>query len=305
MLDRRARARRRGPAGVRVRRRRVRRRQDAPAARVRGARTRARRARAARPLPRARRRADPLRAARGRAAPARARARRRRLGRATTLPDATRNALAELLPELGGDRQRAPTTSRARARAACSRRCCRCSSGSAARAPVLLLDRGPALGRRLDARLHHVPRAQRARGAALPRRDLPLRRAAPAPSAAPAAGRARARRRRRPDRARALRPRRGRRAARGHPPGAGARRRWPSGCTRARRATRSTPRSCSRRPRTATAGCCPRRCATSLLRPLRAARARDPGGRARRRGARPARARTSCSRRSPACRPPR
>ena len=65
---------------------------------------RARRARAARAVPRAGRRADPLRAARRRVAPARARP---RTPRTETLPAATRNALAELLPELGGTGTRA------------------------------------------------------------------------------------------------------------------------------------------------------------------------------------------------------
>ena len=56
------------------------------------------------------------------------------------LPAATRNALGELLPELGGTvARRAPTRSTAPARAGSSRRCSRCSSGSAATRPVLLL----------------------------------------------------------------------------------------------------------------------------------------------------------------------
>ena len=234
---------------VRVRRRRVGRRQDAPAARVRISRTRAR-ARACcsgqclelggAQIPYA-----PLVGA------LRPLARDGDAAQSGDLPAATRNALAELLPELGGKRDARrrggtrPPGPAVRGAAGAARAARPRRAGAAG-------DRGPALGRRLDARLHHLPGAQRARGAALPRRDLSLRRAAPAPPAAPAAGRARARRRRRAARARALRPRRGRRAARGHPPGAGARRRWPSGSTRARRATRSTPRSCSPRRRTAT-----------------------------------------------------
>ena len=101
---------------------------------------------------------------------------------------------------------RAPTTSRAPARAGCSRRCSACSTSSAARAGPAR-DRGPALGRRRDPRLHHLPRPQRARGARLPDRHLPQRRAAPPPPAPPAARGARARVGRGADRARALQPR--------------------------------------------------------------------------------------------------
>ena len=54
-------------------------------------------------------------------------------------------------------------------------------------------DRGPALGRPLDARLPHLPGAQPVPRARAGRRRLPPRRAAPPPPAAAAAGRARAR----------------------------------------------------------------------------------------------------------------
>ncbi len=178
-----------------------------------------------------------------------------------TLPQATRNALADLMPELGGTGTHGRRGAGARqgrlfeALLSLLERLGRDAPGAA-------LDRGPALGRRHHARLHHLPRAQRARGAALPRRHVPLRRAAPPPSAAPADRRARARRRRRPARPGALRPRGARRAARRHPPASRRSTSWPSSSSAARRATRSTPRSCSRRARAATPGCCPRRCAT-------------------------------------------
>ena len=127
---RRAGARRRRPAGVRVHRRRVGRRQDAAAARVRVPRTRARRARAARPVPRAGRRADPLRAAGRRAATARARARRR--AEAETLPGGDAQRARRAAARAGRHRDARRRGARAPARAACSRRCWRCSSGSAA-----------------------------------------------------------------------------------------------------------------------------------------------------------------------------
>ena len=170
---------------------------------ARRARERARGPDPPRPLPRARRRADPLRADRRRAAADRAR-RRRAHGRG--LPAATRNALVELLPELGGtgtrsdeEHRRPPGPAvRGAAHAARAPRPRRAGAADAGGRP---------LGGLLDARLHHLPRAQRARGVALPRRDVPLRRAAPPPPAPAGAGRARARRRRGAGRARALRPR--------------------------------------------------------------------------------------------------
>ena len=127
---RRARARRGRPPGVRVHRRRVGRRQDAAAARVRGARTRARCARAARTVPGAGRRADPVRAAGRRVATARARARRRR-GRDAPRrdPQRARGAAAGA----GRHRDARRRGAAAPARAACSRGCSRCWSGSDAR----------------------------------------------------------------------------------------------------------------------------------------------------------------------------
>ena len=178
---------------------------------------------------------------------------------ADALPPATRAALAELMPEFGDAGRGAPTASGHQARVfeallALLERLGRVQPGRA-RA------RGPALGRPLDARLPDLPRAQRAHGAALARRDLPLRRAAPPPPAAAAAGRARAHAGRGAPRARALQPRRAARPDLRDPRRAGAATTWPTACSSAARATRSTPRSCSPPPRTA-ARSCPRRCAT-------------------------------------------
>ena len=287
------------PAGRRsLRRRRVRRRQDAPAAASSSPRARERGARVllgqclelgGAQIPYA-----PLVAA---LRPL-ARGARRRGGRDAAGADAqrARRAAARAGRHRDARRRGAP----APARAGCSRRCSRCSSGSAAPAPVLLAIEDLHWADGVDARLHHLPRAQRARGAALPRRHLPLRRAAPPPPAAPAARRARARRRRRPARAGALRPRRAR----------------PS----------SSRASCRSRPRPTLAerlygrsqgnplyteellaalrgrraGCCPRRCATCCSRASSGSRPAAPGGRPRRRGARPAdHARAARGRRRP------
>ena len=178
---------------------------------------------------------------------------------ADALPPATRAALAELMPEFGDAGARSADGERppgARVRgAAGADRAARPRPAGRARA------RGPALGRPLDARLPHLPRAQRAHGAALARRDLPLRRAAPPPPAPAAAGRARAHAGRGPARARALQPRRGARAGLRDPRRAGAATISPTACSSAARATRSTPRSCSPPPRTA-ARSCRTRCAT-------------------------------------------
>ena len=138
------------------------------------------------------------------------------------LPPASRAALAELMPEFRAPDAAADGDSAQQARVfeallALIERLGRVAAGRA-RA------RGPALGRPVDARLPHLPRAQRARRAALARRHLPLRRAAPPPPAAAAAGRARAHARRRPARAGALQPRRAGRADLRDPRRAGARR---------------------------------------------------------------------------------
>ena len=174
-------------------------------------------------------------------------------------PPAARAALAQILPGLGRARRRAPTTRRPRRRA-CSTRCWSCSSARG-RGRAAADDRGPALGRPLDARVPRlsrrvaVPRA-RARG-----HHLPAGRAAPPPSAAPAARRARARRPRPPRRAAAAHARGAGRAARRHPRRGAARRTCWTACSRARRATRCSPRSCWRPGRTAAARS-RRRCAT-------------------------------------------
>ena len=179
-------------AARRVRGRRVGRRQDAAAARARAARRRARRrvlrgecaAFGAGELPYAPivaalralvRELDPAafdelwggaRASSRGSCPSSA---RRREGRRARSPPATR---------------RAGPPVRAAAR--------RCSTGWRRRAPALR-DRGPALGRPLDARVPRLPPAQPARRAPADRLHLPQRRAAPPPSAAPVPGRARAR----------------------------------------------------------------------------------------------------------------
>ena len=191
-----------GRAGVRVHRRRVGRRQDAAARRARIARACARDARAARPVPRARRRPDPLRAARRRAAPARARPRRRR-GRGPARGHAQRARRAAARARRHRHARR--TTSRAPARAGCSRRCSACSTSSAAASRCCSRSRtctGPTASTRDF--ITFLVRSAREERVCLDR-HLPLRRAAPPPPAAPAARRARARVGRRADRARALR----------------------------------------------------------------------------------------------------
>ena len=138
------------PAVRRLRRRRVGHRQDRAARGARGARVRARGAGAARPLPRARWRADPY----ARSSPRCARSRATAQSSPPTSA-ATRNALGELLPELGGTRPgEADEEHRAR-QGRLSRRCRRRRSASAAtrRAPHA---RGRPLGRLLDRRIHHL-----------------------------------------------------------------------------------------------------------------------------------------------------
>ena len=243
--------------------RRVGRRQDAAAARVR-ARARARRARAccsASASSSAARR-SPTRRWSPRCARSRAGSRPRRPRRCRS---ATRNALAELLPELGGTGTRADEEASAR-------------QGRLFEALLALLERlgrtGPVLLAIED--LHWADGATRDFITFLVRsaREEPLclvvtyrsdelhRRHPLRPLLAElerAAG---------VDRLALERFDRdeARRAARRHPAGARRRPSSPSGSTRARRATRSTPRSCWRRSSTARAGCCPRRCATCCSR---------------------------------------
>ena len=180
---------------------------------------------------------------------------------AEALPAATRNALAELLPELGGTGTREDDEPRAR-------------QGRVFEALLGLLDqlgRGePVLlaiedlhwadggTRDFITFLVRSAREERVVPVVTYRSDELHRRHPLRPLLAElerAVGR-------RAARARALRPRRGRRAARGDRRRAAVRARSPTASSPARRATRSTRRSCWRRARTATAGCCPRRCAT-------------------------------------------
>ena len=116
---------------------------------------------------------------------------------------------------------------------------------AAERAPVLLVARGRALGRSVDARAARVPGPQPARAADRGRRHLPRRRrlagraaAARRGALAPALGPA--------DRARAARAATTSRASWRRSPAARSRPRSPASCTRAPAATRSSSRSCSR-----------------------------------------------------------
>ena len=229
------------------------------------------------------------------------------------LGPATRAGLASLLPELapatapaGHGPRRAGAVARLRGAADAAR---------PARPPGARPagDRGPALGRRLDARLPLLPRAQPALRARAARRLLPPRRAAPPPPAAPAAGRARARAARAAHRARAPHALRAGRAARGHPRRR-ARRRARRAHVRAQRGQPALHRGAAgRRPRRA------RRAAPDAARrahgPHRGAPAGRPGGAARAsppvaawttrcwprpRASSPARCARPCARRRPA-----
>ena len=101
-------------------------------------------------------------------------------------------------------------------RSVCSGHSWRCST-DVRRAAAAARDRGPALGRQLDARVRPIPRPHALHRAHPGARHLPVRRAAPAAPAPPAAGRAGARPTGARCRARAAQPRRDGRAARGHP----------------------------------------------------------------------------------------
>ena len=178
-----------------------------------------------------------LRAARHRAAAARA---RRRPGARASCPPASAPSWRRCCPGLGEARERARGARRPGARV-------RGAAGGARRAVArgagAARDRGPALGRRVDARVPALPRRDARRRADPARRHLPARRAAPAPPAAPAAGRARARaraadrpRRRSPATSWASSSRTS--SARRPSP------RWSTACTPAARATRCSRRSC-------------------------------------------------------------
>ena len=149
---------------------------------------------------------------------------------------------------LGGPRGR-----RGHRAGAAVRRPARVAGAARGRGRAAADDRGPALGRPLHARVPRlsgcvaVPRA-RAGGD-----DLPAGRAAPPPPAAPVARRAGARRARPPRRAA---PAHARRSWASSSRTSSARRRaatcW-GACSRARKATRCSPRSCSRPGRTGAA----------------------------------------------------
>ncbi len=239
-------------------RRRVGGRQDTAARRARAPRARSRR-------PRARRRLR--RAGRGRAAlrPAR-RARCARSPGTTIRPSRSLPPAARSAARPPPSRPRATRGRRARATAGrpaprSSRRCSRCSSASAQERPLLLAIED----------VHWADRSTRAFLAFLARSlcdervlvvaHLPLRRAAPPAPAAPAARRARARARAR--RIELARFDRAELADAARPTSSARRPRTSSstGCSRAARATRSSPRS-SWPPASTAAAACRRRCAT-------------------------------------------
>ena len=254
--ERGARGRRRGHAVARAGGGRVRRRQVAPGQRADARRARLGRARAERRLRRARRGRAALRPA-GRGAAPRSHATATRPS--TACPRASCADLATILPVLGGEAARG---GRARpSRCGSSRRCWRCSTRCPRSSGLLLVIED----------LHWADSSTRGfvrflartlcTRADAGRRHLPLRRAAPPPPAAAAAGGAGARPARPPDRARPAHARRDGRAARGHPRQPGRPGPARSGSTRAARATRCSPRSCSRSGSTGAARC-RRRCAT-------------------------------------------
>ena len=114
------------------------------------------------------------------------------------LSDAARGALAQILPGLGA-RRRADDEATAQARLFDG--AARAAGAARGRGRAAGHDRGPALGRPLDARVPRLPRELAVPRARARRHHLPPGRAAPPPPAAPAAGRARARRPRPPRRA--------------------------------------------------------------------------------------------------------
>ena len=214
------------------------------------------RARDRRRVRRARRGRAAVRAARRRAAAAGPR-RRRRVRRASR---AARAALAQILPGLGARRPRAPTTRRPRRRG-CSRRCSSCCErlGGRGRPAADVED------------LHWADRSTRAFLAYLAaslcrervlvvttyRPDELHRRHPLRPLLAELERDARARR----VELRAAHARRAGRAAQRHPRRGAARASCSTACSRARRATRCSPRSCSR-PGPTGAARSRRRCAT-------------------------------------------
>ena len=189
-------------------------------------------------------------------------------------------------PRAGGRRAARRAPGPPTASCGCSRRCWSCSTASARPRPlVLILEDMHWADRSTRAFVGFLARSLR-QERVLRAPHLPHRRAAPPPPAAAAAVRARAARARAPHRAGAVRPRRAARGARRHPRRRARRRRCSSGCSRAARATRSTPRSCWPPGSTAAA---PRRracatrswCASSGSRRTPSAwRARSPSARA-------------------------
>ena len=249
----------------------------------------------ARRLRRARRRGAPLRPVRRRPAPPGPHR------RPSASPISRRRCAASSpasRPELGthAQRHRRATARRRSPRAACSKRCSRCSSASAADRPTLLVIEDLHWADRSTRSFLPFLASEPAVRAAARRAQLPHRGAAPPPPPAPAARRARARLARAADRARAARPRRAARPADRHPrrrPGAGARRaavRPQPGQPAVRRgAARGGPR----RPRPGAADP-----ARGAARARRAPVAADPGG-ARDPRRRPARRRGAARRDEP------
>ena len=241
------------PSVARVRGRRVGRGQDPAAVRAGALGPGRRHPRDRRRLRRAGRGRAALRADRRRAAPARAL-------RAPGLQGALRRRPLRARPDPPRPR-RDPPRRRGDRPGAAVRRPARAAGAARGRGRPDGHDRGPALGRPLDARVPRLPREQPLQGARPGRDHLPPGRAAPPPPAAPAAGRARARRPPPARRAAPAHPRRARRAAQRHPRRAAGRGPAHRACSPAARATRCSPRSCSRRGRTA-AGRFRRPCAT-------------------------------------------
>ena len=200
-----------------------------------------------------------LRAAGDRAAPARA---RRRPGARRRCPTTIRAELATLLP---GPR-RARASAAAATRRACSRRCSPCSTGSRAHAPVLLVIEDlhwadastRAFLRFLASTLGDGAAAASSRPTG-PTSCTAATRCARCWRSSSACARC-------GSTSPALTRDELARAARGHPRRAARRRAWSSGCTRAARATRCSPRSCWPRGSTASARVPPSLAAALALR---------------------------------------
>ena len=174
-----------------------------------------------------------------------------------------RPLLARLLPELGQGEESAERPGRPVGAGPAVRGVPRpAGAPRPTRSPHRAGGGGPALGGPLDPGPARLPRPQPA-GRTAARADVPHRRAAPAASAAAVPGRAGPQRTRPAAGPRPLRPGRRRRPAGWHPRDAGRTTSSSSGSSSARRATRSSRRSCSRSPTTATGAACPRAWRTS------------------------------------------